>query len=616
MLPKELPYLERFQLARNVGFEGIEIGTIGDPKEADAIKDASEKSGPPDPLGHERRALALAAVERRPRGGRARASPAWRRRSATRSCGARASCCWCPRWSTPQTGYQDAWTRSQKVIRERILPLATELKVIVGIEEVWNKFLLSPLELNKYVDEFASPWVRAYVDVGNMVFYGYPQDWIRTVGKRTVRVHLKDFQLDRPNGKFAWKNLGEGDIDWPEVRKALADVGYEGWATVEIQGGDAAYLKDVVGALRPLPRRREAGRRAGGSLTWPSRDGRPLGSARPRRSLRARRWLRSGSRLLRSRGRRGANARARRARGLHLLVLALPDREVPDREGDRARRRARLRRRRDPAPADGRRDAGLRERPEARGVPQRASRCRCCRSTRTSSHPDPAERQKHVDHTKHCLELAAQLGIPVRPAQLRALEDDQVLRRAHEGEGRRAAPCPATPTTTPSSGASTSIEACLPHRREGRRDAGAREPLGPHDAPREPAAHLPGESTRPGSASTSTPATSPATRTPGIELLAPHAVIVQAKTYYGGGEWYTLDLDYPRIAGHPAQGRLPRLGLARDGRQGRPAATAVPKSYDGPAPGLLLTPPRGAPRGAAVEGRPGKPASPPMPLPV
>ena len=145
----------------------------------------------------------------------------------------------------PETGYQDAWTRSQKVIRERILPLATELKVIVGIEEVWNKFLLSPLELNRYVDEFASPFVRAYVDVGNMVFYGYPQDWIRTVGKRIVRLHLKDFKLDRPNGKFEWKNLGEGDIDWLEVRKALTDIGYQGWATVEISGGDAAYLKDV-----------------------------------------------------------------------------------------------------------------------------------------------------------------------------------------------------------------------------------------------------------------------------------------------------------------------------------------------------------------------------------
>ena len=73
-----------------------------------------------------------------------------------------------------ETSYKDAWTRSQKVIRERILPLAQELKVVIGIEEVWNKFLLSPLEMARYVDEFASPWVKAYLDVGNMVFYGYP----------------------------------------------------------------------------------------------------------------------------------------------------------------------------------------------------------------------------------------------------------------------------------------------------------------------------------------------------------------------------------------------------------------------------------------------------------
>ena len=59
-------------------------------------------------------------------------------------------------------------------------------------------------------------------------------------------MHIKDFKLDRPNGKFYWKNLGEGDVDWPEVRKAFADVGYESWVTTEIEGGDAAYLKDVV----------------------------------------------------------------------------------------------------------------------------------------------------------------------------------------------------------------------------------------------------------------------------------------------------------------------------------------------------------------------------------
>jgi hexulose-6-phosphate isomerase len=245
MLPKELGFRERFQLARDVGFEGIEIGTVADPKEADAIKDASAKAGLPVHsvmnAEHWRSPLSSADPE------------VVAKSVAGMETSLRNAKLWgagvvllVPAVVNPQTGYQDAWTRSQKVIRERILPLATELQVVVGIEEVWNKFLLSPLELNKYVDEFQSPWVRAYVDVGNMVFYGYPQDWIRTVGKRIVRVHLKDFQLDRPNGKFFWKNLGEGDIDWPEVRKALADVGYEGWATVEIQGGDAAYLKDVV----------------------------------------------------------------------------------------------------------------------------------------------------------------------------------------------------------------------------------------------------------------------------------------------------------------------------------------------------------------------------------
>lgn len=87
---------------------------------------------------------------------------------------------------------------------------------------------------------------RSYFDVGNVVFYGYPQDWIRTLGGRIVRVHLKDFSLDRPNGRFAWKNLGEGDIDWPAVRQALEEIGYDGWMTTEISGGDAAYLRDVV----------------------------------------------------------------------------------------------------------------------------------------------------------------------------------------------------------------------------------------------------------------------------------------------------------------------------------------------------------------------------------
>ena len=245
MLPKELPYPQRFQLAKDVGFEGIEIGTVTDPAVAAEIEEASAKTGlvihSVMNADHWKYPLSSAdpeAVSRSVAGMEAslRNAKLW-------GCD---SVLLVPAVVNPETSYKDAWTRSQKVVKERILPLAQELRVVIGMEEVWNKFLLSPLEMAQYVDEFASPWVKAYLDVGNMLFYGYPQDWARTLGKRIHRVHIKDFKVDRGKGQFFWKNIGEGDVDWPEVRKALGEVGYDGWVTTEIEGGDAAYLKDVV----------------------------------------------------------------------------------------------------------------------------------------------------------------------------------------------------------------------------------------------------------------------------------------------------------------------------------------------------------------------------------
>jgi len=142
----------------------------------------------------------------------------------------------------PQTSYQDAWTRSQQQIR-KLIPMAEELKAIVAVEEVWNKFLLGPLEYAKYIDDFRSPWVRSYFDVGNVALTGYPQDWIRTVGKRIAKLHIKDFRFRKMLAEFV--PLREGDINWPEVYKALGEIGYHGTATVELEGGDAAYLREV-----------------------------------------------------------------------------------------------------------------------------------------------------------------------------------------------------------------------------------------------------------------------------------------------------------------------------------------------------------------------------------
>ncbi len=248
MLPKELPYRDRFRMALDAGFVGIEMQTVADTAEAEAIRDAAASTGlrihsvmnadhwkyPLSSADPAVVSLSVAGMETSFRNAKL-----WGADTVLLV----------PAVVDAQTSYRDAWTRSQAVIRERLLPMARDLGVTIAVEEVWNKFLLSPLEFARYVDELDSPRLKAYFDVGNIVFYGFPHDWIRTLGKRIVKVHLKDFDLDRPNGTFAWKNLGEGDIDWVEVRKALSEIGYDGYVTTEIAGGAATYLKDVGARL-------------------------------------------------------------------------------------------------------------------------------------------------------------------------------------------------------------------------------------------------------------------------------------------------------------------------------------------------------------------------------
>lgn len=248
MLPRALPYQERFALAREVGFEGMEVNTIDDPKQAEEIAKAAQAAKLPIHSvmnsEHWRSPLSspdASVVDKSVKGMLTSIANAKLLGADT--------VLLVPAVVDATTGYKDAWDRSHKVIRERILPEAEKQGIVIGIEEVWNKFLLSPLEMNAYVDSFKSKWVQAYFDVGNIVFYAYPQDWIRTLGPRIKKVHLKDFKLDRKQGKFDFVNLGEGDIDWVEVRKALHDIGYNGYVTTEISGGDKAYLTDVVGRI-------------------------------------------------------------------------------------------------------------------------------------------------------------------------------------------------------------------------------------------------------------------------------------------------------------------------------------------------------------------------------
>jgi len=138
--------------------------------------------------------------------------------------------------------YEQAWERSLAEVKD-IATVAEELKVYVAVENVWNKFLLSPIEFKQYLAEADSPYVKAYFDCGNICFYGYPQHWLRTLGDLVVKIHVKGFN-NYPNVAFT-KSL-KSDVPWKPIREALTDIGYEDYLTVEI-GADPA---DPEGSIR------------------------------------------------------------------------------------------------------------------------------------------------------------------------------------------------------------------------------------------------------------------------------------------------------------------------------------------------------------------------------
>lgn len=246
MLPKDLSYEERFRLAKEVGFEQMECPTIKDPAEAEAIREASLKTGVPIhsvmnsdhwkfPLSSPDPSVVEQSLE------------CMRISLQNAKLWGADAVLLVPAVVNEQIRYAEAWERSQKHIRT-LLPLAEKLQVVIAVENVWNRFLLSPLEFARYVDEFNSPWLKAYFDVGNVVLFGYPQDWIRTLGRRIVKIHLKDFRFRRApgGGRLAeFVPLREGDIDWKEVHRALAEVGYRGTATVEVEGGGREVLAEI-----------------------------------------------------------------------------------------------------------------------------------------------------------------------------------------------------------------------------------------------------------------------------------------------------------------------------------------------------------------------------------
>lgn len=240
-------YLDKFKMLKELGFDGIDMDNYAR-EDRDAIVKARDETGlivhgvvfgqswrdqfsHPDPAVRERGVTGLknAIEDAKFFGG--------------------TTVLLIPAVVSKDVWYDDAYERSQVEIR-KALPLAEKLEIAIALENVWNNFLVSPLEMARYIDEFQSPWLRAYFDVGNCMRYGWPEQWVRVLGKRIIKLDIKEYSLKKQNDEGLYKgfvDLWEGDCDWPAVMKTLREIGYtEGWGTAEITGGGPDRMRDIA----------------------------------------------------------------------------------------------------------------------------------------------------------------------------------------------------------------------------------------------------------------------------------------------------------------------------------------------------------------------------------
>ena len=244
MLESEASIRERFRAIRAAGFEGVEFRSPND-HATDAIVEARDATGlevigvvagwknfgstDPDELEQSHEELRTALQDAADYGA--------------------SLVLLVPETVDAETPYDQAYDRSIEEIK-RALPRAEERGVRIGIENVWNQFLLSPREFAAYVDAFDSEWLGAYFDIGNVAKHGWPEQWIRILGDRILRLDVKGFSRDvmeeRGPGAGFEADVGAGTIDWAAVREALNDIDYRGWATAEETGGDEARLQEIA----------------------------------------------------------------------------------------------------------------------------------------------------------------------------------------------------------------------------------------------------------------------------------------------------------------------------------------------------------------------------------
>jgi len=244
---------EKFQMIRDAGFDGVELNRP-DAQPMDELLEAKKATG-----------LDVAGIICTTHWGKPLSAPDEKVREqgfkglelALKDAGELG----CPRVLlvpgvvNKEVRYDDCWKRSQEMIH-RAVPIAEAAKTKIAIENVWNQFIMSPMEAARFVDDIGSPAVGWHFDIGNIINYGWPDQWVRILGPRILNLHLKDFSRKKRDTEGLWKGfsveLGDGDAGWPDIMKALDEIGYHGYGIAEVPGGDAARLKFLAERIDQL----------------------------------------------------------------------------------------------------------------------------------------------------------------------------------------------------------------------------------------------------------------------------------------------------------------------------------------------------------------------------
>ena len=230
MITENIPVMDKFKMLKDLGFDGTEIHfrTKVDPKE---VRNAIDATGVQVHgfLNSSRDELKDSIDQAKYYGGTSVLVVAGR---------------------VDQNNPYDVVYKQQQAKLRKHLPFAEKQGIKLLVENVWNNFLLSPLEMARFIDELESPAAGVYFDVGNVVRFGWPDQWIRILGPRIVKLDIKEYSRAKQKDEGLWKGfqveITEGDCNWPEVRQALKNIGYtQGWATAEVKGGDRQRLQDI-----------------------------------------------------------------------------------------------------------------------------------------------------------------------------------------------------------------------------------------------------------------------------------------------------------------------------------------------------------------------------------